>query len=803
MWESKATDANASNLPKKGEADPAKSNHDGLEKRRLVREQTKLDEAKSNFYHESSMAMALPEPYVSQVNTKFLVVEDIVQLTTLVASQPFDVQPLGYYKSPDGFDIYVFECGLGSNDTLSNKKRWKIHRRYRHFDMFLSRMTELSPSVRYPSLSGSYLQMFRAKHCKERLVELHGWLSKTVELLQKTPSTPDLLVQLCCFLFAGANTPYADFASLPAFAWANEEINIRLSGTPIYPSKVRSSIETDAGLGIRLVPSVSRMEEGGIVYRGAMVHGFLRDQYDNNVQYLRLGAKLSFLNGVSVEDEDFQTILLHLRNLARPMHLTFTYDRHPRSTMSESDLERHNRLMSIGSAYSQGIGSTSSMDATELQTPMNVLGSVLNETFGRRRTETISISLVSDELDNQDDHLESWDEIGSFFMDTITVGFFSYLSLDKPKSSKDAAGIWSSPSGPMSILLTACKLRGRDAVFLSVNPQMFQPTSDTVSVSRRNKKPEMRLERGMVLTSVNNKTTFGLSFQETLRLIENASQPTSLCFRWFNEYSVFISPDIDAADQPRINRPSSVASEREAFPTEAEVACLVAAHTRMSASLQQALVENASLRNEIKVVQESNRLLREDNEAVLAAYKILSRDSNRLITRCNDLQQALAEVTLEVQQTGKERSVAEKTVLDSESKIKKQVAIAVEASRKVLKEHEARFIEESRKSVEVAKRAADARAKRQVEEALAALRRQNNIEMQRLAEDNGEEIEFLNQQVALWKHQVEVMTENDRRDRSNDPMSSMSDDDLMFMDEEQDRRAGARLRSASRGDDNK
>ncbi|KAF0774141.1 hypothetical protein AaE_002091, partial [Aphanomyces astaci] len=133
--------------------------------------------------------MALPEPYVTQRNLKLVLVEDYVRLASFVKSDPFSVSPLGYYKSPDGFDMYihsslrpilhgyVFECTLGSVDRPSHLKRWKIHRRYRHFDMLLSRLMDPSSSssssaaaaARWPSLSGSYLQMFRAKHCKDRL----------------------------------------------------------------------------------------------------------------------------------------------------------------------------------------------------------------------------------------------------------------------------------------------------------------------------------------------------------------------------------------------------------------------------------------------------------------------------------------------------------------------------------------------------------------------------------------------------------------------------------------------------------
>ncbi|KAF0702988.1 Aste57867_7708 [Aphanomyces stellatus] len=800
MWDSKRADSFTISAKKMSETKPPSSMTESVGKSAIHRDERPIDDDLLSVYHEASMAMSLPEPYVSQLNKKFLLVEDFVQLTTTVIAEPFEVKPLGYYKTPDGFDIYVFECSLGSPDRLSMKKRWKIQRRYRHFDLFLSKITEVAPSFRVPSLSGSYLQMFRAKHCKDRLVELHLWLTKTVEMLQKSPAASDLHMLLCCFLFAGANMPYVTFASLPQFAWADEEINIRLTSTPLYPSKVRSSIETEAGIGIRLIPYSSRMEGGNCVYHGASVKGFLRDHIDSNIQHVRLGSKLARLNGVSIEDEDFSTILLLLRNVARPMHLTFTFDPRPQfNTLTELELRRHNRVSSLSSLYSN-VGS--SMDATEVQTPMNVLGSVLNETFGRKRTETISVT--SEEPDNQDEEVVSWDEVGGFFMDTVTTGFFARVRVDKSKQTpNDVEGVWSTPVGPMSVLLTACKLRGREAVFLSMTPKMFlKPNNQASQTTRRNKKPEMRLERGMVLVSVNKKSTCGLSFAETMNLVDQASLPTALCFRWFNEYSLFISPNIDAADSTTIHRPSSM-SERDISPSQSEMTCLVEAQARMCAMLTQALNENASLRSEIHVVQESNRLLREDNIVSSAAYQTLKRHSDRMDTRCNALQSTHADLAMEVQQTAKERQVAENAIMTFEQKLKKHLDNAREISRKMLLEHEARCIEESRKSIEVAKKVAEARAKRQGDEALAALRRQNNVDMQRLAEDNGEEIEFLNQQLALWKHQVEVLTENEKRKRTHELMPKMSGDDMMFMDEELDRRAGARVRSPPHVDDSK
>ncbi|RHY30029.1 hypothetical protein DYB32_004686 [Aphanomyces invadans] len=717
---------------------------------RRIHDAAHVDENVFMSFHEASIAMALPEPHVTQRNTKLVLVEDYVRLSTIVKSEPCDVRPLGYYKSPDGFDI------------------WKIHRRYRHFDLLLSRLIELSSvsSARWPSLSGSYLQMFRAKHCKDRLVELHSWLVKALEMLQSlSPSieaSDTVAAQFTCFLFAAANVPYVTFPSLPLFAWAHEQVFVRLTSSvpALYPSRVQNQLAADSSrLGLRLTPSTSCIDDAsGTIYRGAVVSGVLRDSFDvPNVQYVRVGSHLSHINGIPVDHEAFDTILLHLRNLARPMHLTFTYDRRPQSVdrpLSESDLRRHDRLQSGSTCSGRNTSASSMGGATELQTPLNVLGSVLTDTFGsRKRTETL-ISITSDENNQDDDEILCWDDIPGLVMDSTTSGFYFALPAPTPPAH-EATGIWSTSAGPLKMILAGCNLRGKQAVFLAVTPQVHIQHPLHL-VQGKKQPPEVRLERGMVLVSVNGTSTFDLTFHESIDLIGRASIPTALCFRWFHDYSLFLHPNSDHA-MPMIYRPTS------APPT---------------------LTENASLRLELQLVQESNRHLRDDHSAASRVHATTALDTDRLIRRCNQLQAALGAERVEVQQTDKELRKAEQSVRDVERRFEKKLAHAHVLANQRAKAHEQRCIEESRKSIEAAKRAAEARTKRQVDEALAAQRRQNNLDMQRLAEDNGEEIEFLNQQLALWKHQVEVLTENDKRKQRSTAIGSLApktseDEDLL------------------------
>ncbi len=58
-------------------------------------------------YQHASASMELPEPFVCTRNKNFIVPEDCSQLTQLIRSSPLQVQPLGYYRTPDGFDMYV------------------------------------------------------------------------------------------------------------------------------------------------------------------------------------------------------------------------------------------------------------------------------------------------------------------------------------------------------------------------------------------------------------------------------------------------------------------------------------------------------------------------------------------------------------------------------------------------------------------------------------------------------------------------------------------------------------------------
>ncbi|KAG6616560.1 Lysine-specific demethylase 7B [Phytophthora cinnamomi] len=358
-----------------------------------------------------SKALGLPRPFLHEPNRAFTQLETWQQLTALLATQPVRIKPLGYYRTPDSVDIYVFECTLGDAGRYS----WKIYRRYRHFQKYIAHSSELlaSRSVRVPRLSQAYLKIFHAQHCKDRLVELHKWLEGVAENTQSyclqlqhkqeqqerekllalqqqrlaqleqqarlkaarkqhkthsssnaTAARPDVpttsmstgrlrapsttassrrrssislktveqqgdpalyvlrtdkaealpVVMLSCFLFAGANCPFPHvFRGMPTFALAMEELNVQLTqaAPAAYPSKLKNSMTSRAGLGLRL--TASHEQEGQFL--GATVAGFLRDQQelDPALADVPVGAKLVRVNGVNVSDAPFDQVLVQLR----------------------------------------------------------------------------------------------------------------------------------------------------------------------------------------------------------------------------------------------------------------------------------------------------------------------------------------------------------------------------------------------------------------------------------------------------------------------------------------------------------
>ncbi|TYZ65870.1 hypothetical protein PybrP1_005603 [[Pythium] brassicae (nom. inval.)] len=802
-----------------------------------------------------SRALGVPRPFAHEANAALTLVQDWRTLARQVTELPVTVKPVGYYRSPESVDI------------------WKIYRRYRQFQQYVSSSAELLAGVVVPRLSQAYLKIFYAKQCKDRLVELHAWLAGVVENTQRyfqalretDPERVDALfaalwqppqsdgsfakqampaLWLCAFLFAGANSPFPHyFRGLPAFAHALEEVNIELAQAPIFPSKLRSSIETRAGLGLRLTPS--RELDGA--YVGATVSGFLRgaSELDPNLVKVQVGARLVRVNGADVADEPFDAVLSRLRAAALPLRLRFLYNPHwhrreraksvyvgelGASGYADIGSPRRQRLSSIAStaASSPSFGgaqelktrsrssvasssalslsvaapasSTSAPTARSRHAPerrfsvdsrksLGILSAVFGDLFGRRRHETADDALLLEGDDDDDPAaaLASWDDVGGETRDVASRGFFSLLPprllhelrarerlLDdeselkpsdrdtgvggssaaaKPEQQQQqkttALGVWSTSTGALGLALGACRLRGVEAAMLELPPQLFSARPSALG-------SEKLWGKGFVLVAVNNESTFGRPFAAVVRMLAKASRPTSVCFRWFQDWSPFLETDAGEQQQapPLFYKPAFAAYALE---------CLSEAQADLCSHLHLALVENASVRNEIGALQHAQRESRRQQEKAEAAAAAAEAQAAAADAAVAQLRAALSASEAAVTRAGDRLQAADAQLASTKREFRAQLAAAHESAKLQVAAHEERLVRESNRSIATARALAERRAAQALETALDALQQQHATYLQQLAEEHAEEVESLAQQVVVWRHQVEVLTEAEKR----------------------------------------
>ncbi|KAL4157044.1 hypothetical protein PRNP1_006070 [Phytophthora ramorum] len=899
-----------------------------------------------------SKALGLPRPFLSEPNRAFTQLETWQQLTALLATQPVSIRPLGYYRTPDSIDIYVFECSLGDASS-ARRYSWKVYRRYRHFQKYIAHSSELlaSRSVRVPRLSQAYLKIFHAQHCKDRLVELHKWLEGVAENTQsycqqlqdkqekqekekllalqqqrlaqleqqarvkkhkshssssnataaratpdepltamstgrlRAPSTtastrrrssislktveqqgdPALyvlrtdkaealpVVMLSCFLFAGANCPFPHvFRGMPSFALAMEELNVQITqaAPAVYPSKLRNSMATRTGLGLRLTPS---HEQDG-QFLGATVAGFLRDQQelDPALVDVPVGARLVRVNGIDVSDSPFDQVLIQLRSVGLPLRLRFLYNPNlnrqasnsvtPRNSVDATSdgesLSGRQRVVSSGSGGSSSGNSTAgpadtgkppvdpsyrsySVDAP--RSTSGLFGSVFGDLFGtgsgseasgalgstsfartvsgtgKQRGETADIAMGSAHhaMLNGSGALFSWDDVSGVSRDLISRGFFSHLppsllhelrqkrraerkakaflpehdGSDSDESddnqrpeetnaimARKAQGVWSTATGPMGLSFGACKICDVETAMLEVSPVFFSSRTE-------HRGSEKRLCKGFVLASINNESTFGAPFAVVMKRLRSASRPTSLCFRWYQDFSPFLETEL-AEQHGRSSRRSFGLIKSHALGAKAFVNnldCVAEAQTDLSNSLQLALMENASIRDEIGVLQDAHRELRLAQERAAARELILQariEQSDLEITKLTE------EVDVQRQEMEKSRlraQEAEAKLATNKKEYEAMLEKAQQSAKERLAEHEEQLVKESNRSIENANRLADRRAQKMLDAAASESQREHETYLQKLAEEHSEEVESLMQQVAVWRHQVEVLTEAEKR----------------------------------------
>ncbi|KAE9323921.1 hypothetical protein PR003_g16862 [Phytophthora rubi] len=901
-----------------------------------------------------SKALGLPRPFLHEPNRAFTQFESWQQLTALLAMQPVRIKPLGYYRTPDSVDIYVFECSLGDASAGSTRRySWKIYRRYRHFQKYIAHSSELlaSRSVRVPRLSQAYLKIFHAQHCKDRLVELHNWLEGVAENTQsyclqlqqkqekqerekllalqqqrlaqleeqtrlkavkkqhkshsssnataaksdvpmtsmstgrlRAPSTtassrrrssislktveqqgdPALyvlrtdkaealpVVMLSCFLFAGANCPFPHvFRGMPTFALALEELNVQITqaAPAVYPSKLKNSNATRAGLGLRL--TASHEQEGQFL--GATVAGFLRDQQelDPALADVPVGAKLVRVNGVNVSDSPFDQVLAQLRSAGLPLRLRFLYNPNlnrqrsnsvtPRSSVDASSdaesLSGRQRVVSSGSGGSSSGNSMAgpvgpgkppvgpshrsySVDAP--RSTAGIFGTVFGDFFGagsasetngalvsassgivsgtgKQRGDTADVALgsVHHGMQNGAAALFAWDDIGGGSRDLISRGFFSYLppSLlhelrqkrraerkakaflpehdlsdsddndDNQRSedikaimSRKAQGVWSTPTGPMGLSFGACKVCGEEAAMLEVAPIFFSSRAE-------HRGSENRLCKGFVLVSINNESTFGAPFPVVIKQLRSASRPTSLCFRWYQDFSPFLETELAEQHGSSFHRSSSLIKSHaigaKAFVNNLDY--VAEAQTDLSNSLQLALMENASIRDEIGMLQDAHRELRLAQERAAQRELVLQAKIEQSEVVIAKLKEEVDVQRQELEHSRLRAQEAEAKLATNKKEYEDMLEKAQESAKARLAEHEEQLVKESNRSIENANRLAERRAQKMLEAAEDESQRKHEEYLQKLAEEHSEEVESLMQQVAVWRHQVEVLTEAEKR----------------------------------------
>ncbi|GMF09854.1 unnamed protein product [Phytophthora lilii] len=712
-------------------------------------------------------------------------------------------------------------------------------------------MTSMSTGrLRAPSTTASTR---RRSSISLKTVEQQGDPALYVLQIDKAEALP--VVMLSCFLFAGANCPFPHvFRGMPSFALAMEELNVQLTqaAPAVYPSKLKNSMATRAGLGLRLTPS--HEQEGQFL--GATVAGFLRDQQelDPALVDVPVGAKLVRVNGIDVSDSPFDQVLIQLRSVGLPLRLRFLYNsnlNHQRSssvtprgsvdaTLEAESMSGRQRVISSASGGSSSGNSTAgpadvgkppidpshrsySVDAP--RSTSGLFGSVFGDLFGagsgseaslssgptsannaglvsgtgKQRGETADVAMgsVHHGMLNGGGALFSWDDVNGASRDLISRGFFSFLPPSllhelrqkrraerKAKSflpehdlsdsddsddnqrpedikaimARKAQGVWSTATGPMGLSFGACKICDVEAAMLEVSPVFFSSRSE-------HRGSEKRLCKGFVLVSINNESTFDAPFAVVIKRLRSASRPTSLCFRWYQDFSPFLETELAEMHRSSSHRSSSLmkpnATGAKAFVNNLD--CVAEAQTDLSNSLQLALMENASIRDEIGVLQDAHRELRLAQERAAQRELILQAKIEQ-----SDIVVAKLKEEVDVQRQELEKSrlraqEAEAKLATNKKEYEAMLEKAQESALARLAEHEEQLVKESNRSIENANMLAERRTQKLLEAAENESQRKHEEYLQKLAEEHSEEVESLMQQVAVWRHQVEVLTEAEKR----------------------------------------
>ncbi|UIZ24802.1 hypothetical protein KXD40_006681 [Peronospora effusa] len=492
----------------------------------------------------------------------------------------------------------------------------------------------------------------------------------------------------------------------------------------------------------------------------------------------------SSVSGECVSGNSAESQGVICKPFSNPSHRSYSVDA-PRS-----------QLGLFGSVFGDLFSGGSGSDANKALGSNSVNGTGIVSATCKRRGETADMASGS-LLKGSGSALFSWDDISGGSRDLILRGFFTYLppsllrelfqkrraeskakaflpEYDSNESDdsdeyecmenktanlgRKAQGVWSTATGPIGLSFRSCKFCDVEATILEMPPVFF-------SSRREHQGSEKRLCKGFVLVSINNESTFGASFAITVKRLRSASRPTSLCFRWYKDFSPFVETEVAMSNGSSIPRSPSLMKPHEiganAFVNNLD--CVTEAQIDLSNSLQLALMENASIRDEIGILQDAHRELRLSHERAAERERCLQTNieqSDAVITKLKE------EVEMQRQELEKSRirtQEAEAELATNKREYETMLEKAQEIAKARLAEHEEQLVKESNRSIENAKYLAERRARKMLEVAANESQRKHEEYLQKLAEEHSEEVESLMQQVAVWRHQVEVLTEAEKR----------------------------------------
>lgn len=232
------------------------------------------------------------------------------------------------------------------------------------------------------------------------------------------------------------------------------------------------------------------------------------------------------------------------------------------------------------------------------------------------------------------------------------------------------------------------------------------------------------------------------------------------------DFSPFLETDVAeqqllAASSDARLKTNDQPSARPAFTYALE--CLSEAQADLCSHLHLALVENASIRNEIGTLQDTECESQRQQERVEAAAKAAVAQAEAADATIAQLRVALSAREAELARVSARAEATDARFASAAREFRESLAAVHASAKRTVAEHEERLVRESNRSIETARVVAEKRATQALETAMHALQQQHAEYLQRLAEEHAEEVESLTQQVVVWRHQVEVLTEAEKR----------------------------------------